>query len=260
MNVTVAEEMVFTKYIIADTSYQRDLDPKKVKCIASNFDPLKMNRPKVSYRDGKYYVFDGNHSVKAAILHNNNEDLEIKCLVYRGLTRDDEARLFASQHDLQKKVSKNEMMRALCSAGDQELVELKNLVRAEGFAFDFTGGKKENKIVCCEKMLKLYRKSKSTADFSITLQIVKEAWHGEPESLRGEIIGAVWLFWTTYKGDAPKQEIVRMFAPLDPADVYKEARKLDIPGDKRYAYYLTEKYNFKKSTNRLDVTRVLGDR
>ena len=42
-------------------SYQRELSPDRVKRIVKDFDERIANEPKVSYRSGHYYVFDGQH-------------------------------------------------------------------------------------------------------------------------------------------------------------------------------------------------------
>lgn len=49
--------------------YQRELKSERVKRIVSNFDERIANEPKVSYRDGKYYVFDGQHTIDARKVH-----------------------------------------------------------------------------------------------------------------------------------------------------------------------------------------------
>ena len=39
--------------------YQRDINENRVAKIIANFNETVANEPKVSFRDGKYYVFDG---------------------------------------------------------------------------------------------------------------------------------------------------------------------------------------------------------
>lgn len=48
--------------IIPRDTYQRPLEPNEVKEIIATFNPYLCNEPKVSFRDGKYYVFDGQHT------------------------------------------------------------------------------------------------------------------------------------------------------------------------------------------------------
>lgn len=98
-----AEEMPYeimninSKEIIIPKAYQRRLHPPRVARIVANFDEHIANEPKISYRDGNYYAFDGQHSIASRKMMNNGEDLPIRCKVYRGLTESDEALLFAQQ-------------------------------------------------------------------------------------------------------------------------------------------------------------------
>lgn len=95
----VHHEMVInSKFLEVPRSYyQRTLNANRVKRIAAEFDERIANAPKVSYRDGHYYVFDGQHTIAARKLLNNNCDLNIVCKVYSGLTEQQEAMLFAQQ-------------------------------------------------------------------------------------------------------------------------------------------------------------------
>ena len=83
--------------IIPRTTYQRTLNEDRVRRIAAEFDERIANEPKVSCRDGRYYVFDGQHTIAARKLRGGGRDLPIRCKVFYGLTESDEALLFAQQ-------------------------------------------------------------------------------------------------------------------------------------------------------------------
>lgn len=50
--------------------YQRDYNDTRVKRIVKAFDKRIANKPKLSYRDKKYYVFDGQHTIAVRKLMN----------------------------------------------------------------------------------------------------------------------------------------------------------------------------------------------
>lgn len=58
-------KQVNSAFIVIDEDYQRELDQNRVKRIVANFNPDLVNPIKVSYRNGKYYVFDGQHTLAA---------------------------------------------------------------------------------------------------------------------------------------------------------------------------------------------------
>ena len=78
-------------------TYQRELSPDRVRRIVKAFDERIANEPKVSYRGGHYYVFDGQHTIAARKLRNDNQDLKVRCKVYFGMSDKDEALLLSDQ-------------------------------------------------------------------------------------------------------------------------------------------------------------------
>ena len=77
------EMMLSTAQIeVPRETYQRKFNARRALKIAADFDERIANEPKVSYRDGKFYVFDGQHTIAARKLLNNGEDLPVKCKVY----------------------------------------------------------------------------------------------------------------------------------------------------------------------------------
>ena len=92
-----AYQMVNSALLIPCAEYQRVLHVEKVAHIAENFSEYIANEPKVSFRDGRYYVFDGQNTVEARRACNGGMELPIRCKVFYGLTKEDEATLFAIQ-------------------------------------------------------------------------------------------------------------------------------------------------------------------
>lgn len=58
-----AYQMVNSALLIPCIEYQRMLRMEKVSQIAENFSEYIANEPKVSYRDGRFYVFDGQNNI-----------------------------------------------------------------------------------------------------------------------------------------------------------------------------------------------------
>lgn len=92
-----AYQMVNSALLIPCAEYQRVLHVEKVVHIAENFSEYVANEPKVSFRDGRFYIFDGQNTVEARRTCNGGKDVTIRCKVFYGLTKEDEATLFAIQ-------------------------------------------------------------------------------------------------------------------------------------------------------------------
>ena len=118
-------------------SYQRELSPDRVKRIVKDFDERIANEPKVSYRSGHYYVFDGQHTIAARKLRNDNQDLKVRCKVYFGMSEKDEALLFTQQTGASAKLSAGVRIRARIFGGDPEAIQFKDATEAIGLRLDY---------------------------------------------------------------------------------------------------------------------------
>ena len=91
------EKVINSAYLEIPAEYQRKLNIPNVEKMSAEFTELIANPPKVSYRDGHYYVFDGQHTIVTRRAMNGGADLPIICKVYTGLTEEEEAILFSKQ-------------------------------------------------------------------------------------------------------------------------------------------------------------------
>jgi hypothetical protein len=75
---------------------QRDLKQHRVNELVANFDLDDFGQPVVSWRDGVYYIIDGQHRIAALKewLGKGWEIQKIECRVYQGLNEAEEADMF----------------------------------------------------------------------------------------------------------------------------------------------------------------------
>ena len=102
MNVNAVEKpyheicLNSSQLIVPRDTYQRGLIPARVAQIANAFDERIANEPKISFRNGRYYVMDGQNTIAARKFLNGGNDLQIRCKVYFGMTEREEALLFCT--------------------------------------------------------------------------------------------------------------------------------------------------------------------
>lgn len=191
--------------------------------------------------------------MKALVLRNGNMNVMADCIIYEGMTQRDEAEMFARQSEFVKKPGKNEEMKALYAAGDVEIIELKKAIESVGFIFDFSTSKMTNRIICCNQMLKIFRKA-HTLDFIRFLEVIKNAWHGHSDSLRREIIGGMWIFYSTYKNEIDLSLLESKLSIISPLEIYRDGKLLKrFPGDTKYAYTIGDIYNLRQR-RKLDLS------
>lgn len=237
--------------ILSDKEYQRPLDTRRVKRIVDNFNPKLVNPVKVSHRDDKYYVFDGQHTLKALVLRNGGKDLPVECKIYENLTQEQEAELFAEQNGISRTVDIASKMRAKHLAGDKEISELKKGIESTGILFDFSKNKAANKIICYNAVFKIYKQHQIEWLKDI-LQIILEAWNGDEESLRKEIISGISIFCDTYKGNYDRSELIRKLSKVSAVQILRDGSVTRYGGDKRFARQILNIYNKKRTSNRLE--------
>ena len=151
MNSTSAyqEMMINSKLLeVPRGSYQRELNVKRVRKIAARFDPRLVNPPKVSYRNGHYYVFDGQHTIAVLKLLNGDKDLLIRCIVYTGMTESEEALLFAQQTGESAKLTPGDRMRTMIYGGDPECMAFLKATESVGLNLDYAQRRGNLRIGC----------------------------------------------------------------------------------------------------------------
>ena len=75
--------------IHVDPTYMQGISKKHVKRIVENWDDRLMNTPRVSKRNDKYYVFDGQHTIEA-IKEKFGKEAVVTCLIYNLASPKDE--------------------------------------------------------------------------------------------------------------------------------------------------------------------------
>lgn len=240
-----------TRDISVDGLYQRDLSPAKVKKIVREFNPYLVNAVKVSFRDGKYYVFDGQHTIAGIKAKHKGADCQIDCKVFYGLTRLDEMELFILQNGASSSVATREKFRALYNNGDTEITSLVKLTEKAGFEVGFDKGQARNKIIALSSLYRAFN-TLSPPAFVDTLSIIKDAWEGSIESLSGEIISGMAAFYVAYNGRFKRKMLVEKLKRKSPVEIIRDGKVSNSSGSKRFARVILGIYNANTSTNRLE--------
>lgn len=99
--------------LMVDDGYQRALNQSQVNRIVKQFNWFLVNPVKVVKRpDGKYYIFDGQHTVKAIVKYTGNPDIDIECVLYQDIPYEIENALFSYQTGISRGLTVKDKFKA----------------------------------------------------------------------------------------------------------------------------------------------------
>ena len=220
---------------------QRKLSTMRVEKIKENYSPLIANPIKVSFRDGKFYIFDGMHSRTALCGINGTDDFPIFCRVYFGLTEQDEARLFAEQFGFSEPVAMGYRLRALKVADDENVLDF--LKATEDCGFGVTLGSStttDGHIAAACTAYKAFC-NLGASEYKRMMQVLHCTWAGESWSIGRNMLGGMVRFLKMYAVD--DETFVKVFRTVTYNEIRTEAlRFAGVTKTGAYAMALAEIY------------------
>lgn len=242
-----------TKEIIVNPSAQRDVSKRdaQFRKIMKEFDPRLVNDIKVAQIGGKYYCFDGQMTMKVLKARNRNNDLLVRCKVFHGMTDLDTADMFVKQNGTTSRVSTMDKLRVEFNYGAKDVVNFVRLTEMNGVMIDWTKGASKNKIVAVSTAFRIFNDFGDPCEYSEFLHILRDAWDGNAESFRHEIMSGLYLFMKAYKGQYKTKTLVSKLSRVSPKTIIREAKISTASGDRKYAVQILNAYNFNASINRL---------
>ena len=217
------KEMVIdsSKLEVPRNTYQRDQKLRQIKDISKDFDERGANEPKVSYRDGRYFVFDGQHTIEK-----------------------EEGLLFAKQSGYSTDIGAGARIRAKAFGDDPIARQFIEVTEAAGALLDLSQKRGKYRLACVATAFKAFQKV-GPKKYSEALGILLESWDGDPDSLRSETVTAMCAFVDLFWEEYDRKRLVRRCRKMDPLTVYREGRAMGdtLAGYKKYLYQVWKIYN-----------------
>lgn len=239
-----AYRKLLSSVLVTDPSYQRKIDAERVQRIVDGFDPRLVNTVKVSNRDGKYYVFDGAHTLAALKRIHDDTAFEVDCKVYQGLTYEDEAYLFALQTGESKDVAFGVRMRAMLISGSAEAKAFRAHTAAAGLSLaESTGSATKNVVAAIAKAYRLYT-TLGADDYEGMLRLIVDTWEGAAWSLTSYILGGMAVFLREYGDDYNRDRFIKRLRGVGYEELRDEARRQQrSSSDIAHALAIVKAYN-----------------
>ena len=151
------------------------LDAKGVRLRRA--DPRQLVKDVCTYCQTRY----GQNTVEARRTCNGSKDVTIRCKVFYGLTKEDEATLFAIQTGNATCLTAGERLRANLVAENPDALYFVGITSNAGVEFAYDGIRAPWKIYCIETEYELY-KQYGCERYVEMLHIINEAWKGNVDS------------------------------------------------------------------------------
>lgn len=229
-----------------------------VNKIKREFDPSQVSPVIVSFRDGKYYIVDGQHTA-LAIYELNGEDgaTLIYCDVREGLTYQQEAQLFYDFNTNKRSPSAADKIWALVCAGEPSAVAFKNLIERCGYTF---GRKSANAINPVHTCWKIYNSPAGADRLENILTLMHDTWPNSTSAVNITTMDGMNLFLKYNGHDFDRDRFVKTFSAIDYKTVVNDAKAFyKSMSDRAYTMpvctYLMigRKYNNGLRTNRIKL-------
>ena len=232
------------------------INRRKVNEIKRNYDPNQVKPVIVSFRDGKYYIVDGQHTA-LAIYELNGEDgaTLISCDVRDGLTYQQEAQLFFDWNTNSRPACAADKIWALVCADDANAVEFKNLIERCGYTF---GRKAVNNISPISTCWKIYNGGAGAKRLESILNLIHDTWPHDASAVNETIVKGLDLLFKNNEYELDAGRFVTIFSQIDHKSIVSDAKALYRGASDRmhtmtfcaYEKFVV-RYNEKLSTNRI---------
>lgn len=169
------EDVALGKMEVSDVA-QRDLREYRVDELVAEFDIDRLGMPTLNYRDGKFYIVDGQHRVNALrkALGEGWEPFTIPCVVYRGLDVQEEAEMFLRLNNVLN-VKFNDRYKVAIVAGRPDELGVKKAVEAQGLHVGSHGAQTPGSVRCIGTLMRVYKRAGPEV-LGRSLRIIRDAF------------------------------------------------------------------------------------
>lgn len=182
--------------IVIDEPYQRKESGYAYK-IAGKWDNHKCKDIIVSYRDYEFKCVDGANRVRAAKIAGQGS---INCIVYEGLTEQDEANLFAEQDEFKRKVSSREKFNARVIAGDPASIAIEKVCDEFGVKIRNAYQRQPGAVMAVSELIEIYH-AYGMDGVAFVFQVIRElGWHTAENAYSEAVMSGFAHAYKTYGG------------------------------------------------------------
>jgi hypothetical protein len=173
---------------------QREINQARVDRIAADFDVEEVGNPTVNWREGHWYIIDGQHRIEA-MRQMGWGDQQIQCWTYEGMSEQEEAERFLRLNDTLT-VDRYARFKVGVTAGRDEAVDINRTVLTQGLVV--SRDRIPGAVQAVGTLERVYRRS-DAAVLGRALRVIRDAY-GDP-GLEAAVIDGIGYLCARYNGE-----------------------------------------------------------
>ena len=206
---------------LAKADYNRSISRARVNDIKRHFHADQVNPVKVSYRDGKYWIIDGQHtSIVLFEMNGRDPRTPIPCEVIDGLTYEQEADLFYRINTSSKPLNTAETLNSLIEARDPDALRFRSVIEARGYTI---GGGRNNSLNAITAALKIFNRDGGEDRLSDILMLTGTCWPDNPKGVHSEVVSGIDMFLTYHGNEYKVAQFVKNLSKTKPEHLLGDA-------------------------------------
>lgn len=230
---------------LAKAGYNRKIDRKRINDIKADYHEDMMQAIIVSFRDGKYWIVDGQHRAQALYEMNNcDPNTLIMCDVRIGLTYEEEADLFYRYNTGTKPLTFDQKLNGLIESNDENAVDFRNTVESCGYVL----GKS---LKAVSLAWKVYNRTNGKDTLTEILSLTNSCWPDSKSGADSRIIDGMSMFLKNHGDTYQRDHFIKVMSGVDPEELIKESTTFYKAMDsksftKKYCMYtcIVKAYNY----------------
>ena len=200
--IAKGNEPVYKRLSVKDlkiADYQRDsISMKKVKEYAENFDWDIFETPLISYRDGEYWIVDGQHRIEVLKLLGIET---VFCKVLTNLDYHQEALKFNKLNTARRILSACDKFHSRVEAKDCVATAIDKILKEYSLTYSnrTKARKRYDRVTAITAVENIYKEG-GAEHLSRVLRVLKEAWYGEPAAFGRDMMQGLSTFFKNSRG------------------------------------------------------------
>lgn len=204
-----------------DAGWQRPLKATKVSRISQAINPDLLGVIYASFRDGEYWVLDGQHRV-AALREAGREDEKLEVFVAEGLTVEREAYIHGALNKFRSEHTPVELFNTFLDAKQPVEVAIDKVLRDRGLAVAAGGDSSEGIIHAVGTLYALHEAGGSKFLGSVLDRCI-DAWGYESDAFHGHILKGMGVLVTQYGSVLDAKRLTKALQDERPRRILSDA-------------------------------------